>query len=270
MLQDYKKSWKVIVIAVKIIDRVLCHDYGFKNILWVFSGRRGVHAWVADERAFALDWKARNAIVAYLSPLRDMQHPFTRLFDNPSHLHDDKVLCELCHEILEDQDMLAPAAIEKTLRTSCGTLSPATMQDIAARTTHVARWECIENVLTALDDDANAQRGLQRLMTMTKRKEARQALMHIRFDSFYPRLDAAVSRSPGHLLKVLLFSALTVSLISTTLLALAILLTLLLCTVHLLVARHRPPSVFTPRPPSSACRSWRPRLALSALKTSQR
>jgi DNA primase small subunit len=73
-----ERCWQVMIVAMKVLDHILTHDFGFdeESILWVYSGRRGVHCWVCDPRARRLSVEARHAIGQYLTLIHD-QKPLT-------------------------------------------------------------------------------------------------------------------------------------------------------------------------------------------------
>jgi DNA primase small subunit len=90
------RCWPLATTALKVMELVLREAFGFRSMLWVFSGRRGVHCWVADRRARRLSLDAREAIVAFMTvvvggqgalasrvPLRFPLHPvLQRVYDS--------------------------------------------------------------------------------------------------------------------------------------------------------------------------------------------
>ncbi|KAF7635640.1 DNA primase [Meloidogyne graminicola] len=59
------KCWRWIIIAVKVLNLLLRGQFAFKHLLWVFSGGKGIHCWVADREARLLNNKAREAVKNY-------------------------------------------------------------------------------------------------------------------------------------------------------------------------------------------------------------
>ncbi len=64
------KCWQLINVSIMVIDETLRRDFGMNEIVWVFSGRRGVHAWVGDRVGFNLGRDQRQSIIDYMSVVR--------------------------------------------------------------------------------------------------------------------------------------------------------------------------------------------------------
>ncbi|EJW02739.1 hypothetical protein EDEG_02860 [Edhazardia aedis USNM 41457] len=76
-LTDYKRNccngkkicdlcFTLVKCSAKLMDYILTKIFGFKYILYVFSGGRGIHIWVCDEEARFLDDKERKGIINYV------------------------------------------------------------------------------------------------------------------------------------------------------------------------------------------------------------
>jgi len=62
-----KKCWAFIAAAVRVLDSAIRHEFGYEKLLWVYSGRRGIHLWISDKEAMELSDQQRKALVSWLT-----------------------------------------------------------------------------------------------------------------------------------------------------------------------------------------------------------
>ncbi|ORZ41664.1 hypothetical protein BCR44DRAFT_1495107 [Catenaria anguillulae PL171] len=138
-----RKCWPLMAAAQRVLDAALRDDFGFKHILWVFSGRRGIHGWVCDEAARKLTNEARAALVKYLDVVKGQEGPGGKKVHLPAVLHptlqrafDTVIQPAFVKTVLVNQQILAvTAAREKVL---------AAVPDVAVATKIRAAWDKIE------------------------------------------------------------------------------------------------------------------------------
>ncbi|XP_055910383.1 DNA primase small subunit [Eupeodes corollae] len=199
------KCWKFMTVACKILDLALREDFGFEHILWVFSGRRGIHCWVCDHSARHLDSKGRSAVAEYM---QIVSHAVSG--DNNSSVR--AVIGERMHHsikralkiiepmfeevVLEDQNLFGSAK-------GVGKLLQMIPEENARKEVeaHLKKFEGANSktIWTNFIRFVNSMRS-QSTSTVWTRK-MRNIVEEIQLAVMYPRLDINVTKGFNHLLK---------------------------------------------------------------------
>ncbi|KAI8929879.1 hypothetical protein BC831DRAFT_395804 [Entophlyctis helioformis] len=194
-----KKCWHFMTISIRVIDRALREDFGFKHILWVYSGRRGVHCWVSDERARKMKADARRALVSYLEVVKGGDNMAKKVNLKSSPLHPSvSASYAICSRffapvILGEMRVLStPSSWNKLLsivpdETIRKELNDAWEADLALAKPQLSdmdKWDQLKDVIK--------KKGKAWLNTVPR---------DIELQYTYPRLDTNVSIGLNHLLK---------------------------------------------------------------------
>lgn len=191
------KCWTFVTMAIRVVDAALRDDFGFNHIMWVYSGRRGAHAWISDRTARDLDDDKRRALAGYLEVIRGGAQGGKRVnVRRPLHPHLQRsleILKPFFATILSDQEpFLSTDGAERLLR-----LLPDKPLNEALR----KKWTSSPNrpsVRKWADIDALAATGVSKTLDTRLLMEAKQDVL---LEYAYPRLDVAVSKHRNHLLK---------------------------------------------------------------------
>lgn len=188
------KCWTLMTMAIRIIDRALKEDFGFKHRLWVYSGRRGVHCWVCDESVRKLSSAVRSGIVEYLSLVKGGQdvkkkvhlseklHPFVRKSINIINKYFEKYA-------LIDQDILGnKESCDKILALVPETIHDKLQQAFQNHHNSLQRWEEVKKIARCPNNIKNDKCGPW-------------LDCEIMLQYCFPRLDINVSKGINHLLK---------------------------------------------------------------------
>lgn len=189
-MEECDRCWKVMATAVTILDAALREDFGFQHLLWVYSGRRGVHCWVADERARKMNNEQRSAVAEFL---------YVRFEDRENVGRKQSAITVPMHPSL----MRAREKCTKSFREFCleeaGILSTDqaiehTLGYLPTPAARVGLKEKLRSMSTA--------GGVAKWERMEKElKKETSVLDHLVLRHLYPRLDVNVSKQINHLLK---------------------------------------------------------------------
>ncbi|XP_050377536.1 uncharacterized protein LOC126794798 [Argentina anserina] len=197
------ECWPLMTIAIKVIDTALRDDFGFNHILWVYSGRRGVHCWVCDGKARRLTNELRAAIADYFRVYKGNENSHKKVSLMGPALH--PFLLRSYTEVLKD-------FFEKTMLLSQKIFSTAeryekildTIPDESVTSELRGKWQDNKRTSNA-KEDINVARWeqLKHLLQSGKQKMQglRRCVEEIVFSYTYPRLDMEVSKHMNHLLK---------------------------------------------------------------------
>jgi DNA primase small subunit len=192
-LRRCDQGWPLVALAVRVLLRVLRDAFGFERTLVVYSGRRGAHIWVFDERARALDREARTAIARFCAPRERSGLGWAALASHPS-------WSELHSELV--QPFLAAQGLEPWSRGGVGLLDTGAQRRAFVQQVHPDALDAIGGLVRRA---AHGRAAFDIVRAWVRRRggaSAARGWLGAQWALCGPLIDAQVSCDPAHLLRM--------------------------------------------------------------------
>ena len=192
------KCWKFMEVAYEILDKILREDFGFKNLLYCFSGRRGIHCWLCDNNARRLKNNGRIAIAKFIQfQIQNVKNKVVQGLNNKIHPSINRAISIIDkyfeNDILIGQDILnfdggknlLKGLIKAYYLKEDNSVLDDVEKELNMKNSSVQKFKNIEEILQR---NKNFNRG-------------ELCIKDFKLNVLYPRLDINVSKHINHLLK---------------------------------------------------------------------
>ena len=166
--------WTLMQDAYKIVDDTLRNEFGFEDIVWIFSGGRGYHAWVLDKIVYDLSEEQRKSIVAYIQ----------------------LIYTTVNYEKIEDIDTISIPLRNRIYRYLVRNYFLDNDVEYLMKLNGIGK-KTIENVKEKLTNLKIPERIIPLFP-----KQARNDMLEVIIRKRYPRLDGAVTEGHNHLIRL--------------------------------------------------------------------
>ncbi|XP_003748121.1 DNA primase small subunit [Galendromus occidentalis] len=183
------RCWPFMTIAIRCLHAALTEDFGFRHLLWVYSGRRGIHCWVADRISREMTSSCRNGLTSYLDVLTE-PNPKRPKIVSKIHPFMERTLVIL-REYVDDMVVSKQRWADST----------EWWVKILRMYMDTEKRDELESRIMAEEDGATRWEIFKTVVDQQQSKKHRFYFEEVLFHLLYPRLDVNVSTGLNHLLK---------------------------------------------------------------------
>jgi DNA primase small subunit len=193
-LETCDRCWPLMALAMRVLNTALVLDFGFEDMLWVYSGRRGIHCWACDGRSRRMSNEVRGAVADYLGPRIDAASGRMRV-STPMH---PSLRRAYEHEL---EPFFKKTMLGAEAEGGFGILdTPERREKVLALLGDTATSERVSDEWARKPAMSGEERWAA-LVRHGKPAKLGHTITEIIFTFTYPRLDVNVSKGMNHLLK---------------------------------------------------------------------
>lgn len=200
-----KECWPLINLAIVVLTDIFENDFAYTKQIWFFSGKKGAHGWICDDRTKRLDDEGRSHLTNFLQIFK--RNASLKKRDEKSALAFNRSIeTHMSHPTFKRiyKKYLLPF-FEAKLRRNIGAVAMAGFRDgiagVVANDAIVSSLDSITQSPAKTDEEKWSQIKSMIHEKSKTEQDACAIIKRIVFWFTYPRLDENVSKPTNHLLK---------------------------------------------------------------------